>query len=112
MLARQSGGDNGLLASPGSCYTAGDTQAALYLAAALSSVSSDCNGARGHFLSPHNKSLKEQIAQEEMNIQALILPLTSVRLLLYLFTIKSTWTGEHKAAKEPASLFFLNEALS
>lgn len=72
MLARQSGGDNGLLASPRSCYTAGDTQAALYLAAVLSVLSSDCNRAGGHFLSPQNKSLKEQKALEK-NTGAFIL---------------------------------------
>ena len=38
LLARQNGGDNGLLASPRSCYTAGDTQAALYLAAVRSAL--------------------------------------------------------------------------
>lgn len=81
MLARQSGGDNGLLASPRSCYTAGDTQAALYLAAVLSAASLDCNGAGGLFLSPHNKSLREQIALEEMNIGALSLLPSSVRSL-------------------------------
>lgn len=58
LLARRSRVDNGLLASNGSCYTAGDIQAALYLEAALSVRSTDRNGADGNFLSPQNENVQ------------------------------------------------------
>lgn len=53
-----------IMACPGSCYTAGDTQAALYLAAALSALSPAFNRAPGHFLSPHREGLRKQLALE------------------------------------------------
>lgn len=84
LLARKTNGHNGLLASPRSCYTAGDTQAALYLAAVLSVLSSHCNGAGIHFLSPHNKSLEEQTVLE-MNTRAFIRLQNSVYSIQYLF---------------------------
>lgn len=58
LLARRSRVDNGLLASNGSCYTAGDIQAALYLEVALFVRSTDRNGADGNFLSPQNKNVQ------------------------------------------------------
>lgn len=70
LLARRSRVDNGLLASNGSCYTAGDIQAALYLEAALSVRSTDRNGADGDFLSPQNKNVQRGKLKKKIIIKS------------------------------------------